>query len=208
MKKIITTLLILCGIYSVASAQTRNTAEFGFDAGFNSSTVFYSNAQQHASYLGGENLGASLEYYFSDAWSLKAKVIYDQKGWGNGFITETNGSEVDGVDFHLNYITIPVMANWHFGRGRNWYLNFGLYEGFLLNASESSNSVDLNNTFSSTDFGVAYGIGVKLPLNNTVKLFFEYDGQVGATNIFKVSDGDTYQTARESFNVGLNFAIK
>jgi opacity protein-like surface antigen len=207
MKKLITTLLIFSGIYSVAFAQNRNTAEFGISTGINASTILDSQTGEHTSYGTGVNFGVSLEYNFSDAWSIKAKAMYDQKGWGNGFVTTSDGTEIDGVTYHLNYITVPVMASWHFGQRSNWYINFGLYAGFLSNASESSNSADVNSAFNSTDVGLAYAVGVKLPVANKVKFFVEYEGQVGFTNVFTQSDG-TYQNDRDSFNIGLSFALK
>src|ERR1700761_2066298 len=140
MKKILLTLTILAGIYTAASAQTRNGVEFGLNLGVNSSTVENSGTNENSSYTGGFNFGASAEYYFSYRWSFKAKVNYDQKGWGDGFLILNDGTEIDGVDYHLNYVTVPLLANWHFGRRRNWYLHFGPYFGFLTSASETSNS--------------------------------------------------------------------
>jgi opacity protein-like surface antigen len=208
MKKVFTTLLILLGIYSVSSAQTRNTTEIGFNIGYNAANVTYSGGNVNSDYTSGLNLGFSAEHYFSDRWSIKGKLIYDQKGWGNGYLTFDDGSEVDGVNFHLNYLTVPVMANWHFGRTRNWYLHFGPYVGILLNTSESSNSgVDIKSVFNTTEVGLDAGIGVKFPVSNHVKLFIEADGQGGFNNIFKYSDG-TVRSERSSINFGVLFPLK
>lgn len=209
MKKIFTTLLILFGIYSATSAQTRNTVEFGVNVGYNAASVAYSGNGQNSDYTSGFNAGVSAEYYFSEAWSIKGKLIYDQKGWGNGYLDYGDGNYVDGINFHLNYLTIPVTANWHFGRTRNWYLNFGPYVGVLLNTTESSNSgVDIKQVFNTTDVGLDLGIGVKFPVAHNVKLFIEADGQGGITNIFKDSGGETVQNVRSSINVGISFAVK
>jgi hypothetical protein len=209
MKKILTTLCLSLGIYSASLAQTKNTTEFGGGIGVNTASVAYSGSGQNTGYTSGINAGVSAEYYFSDRWSLKGKLIYDQKGWGNGYLSFSDGTVIDGVNFHLNYLTIPVMANWHFGRTRNWYLNFGPYMGFLLNTTESTGSVpDLKSSFNSTDAGFAAGIGVKFPIASHVKLFIEADGQSGFTNIFKVSDGTTVQNLRSSFNAGFLFPVR
>ncbi|WP_426670994.1 porin family protein [Mucilaginibacter sp. McL0603] len=214
MKKILTTLLILSGIYSVSFAQTKNTAEFGVNIGLNTSNVSLSGSGQSTDYTSGFNAGISGEYYFSDRWGIKGKLTYDQKGWGNGFIDFYDNAgnvtgTIDGVNIHLNYLTIPVMADWHFGRMRNWYLNFGPYVGVLLNTSESSNSgVNIKDAFNTTDFGLAAGIGVKFPISKSVKLFIEADGQSGITNIFKDSGGETIQNVRSSLNFGVLFPIK
>lgn len=207
MKKILLTLLVFSGILSAATAQTTNSSEFGVSIGLNQSTVQYSGTGQNADYKAGFNIGVSGEYYFSDRWGIKAKVNYDEKGWANGFLVLPDGSEVDGVNYHLNYFTVPILANWHFGRMRNWYLDFGPYIGFLASANESSNSANVKPLFNSTDVGLALGIGVKIPISNKAKLFFEYEGEGGGTNVFNQSDG-TYQNVRSSINVGLIFPMK
>ncbi|MEO6851428.1 MAG: porin family protein [Mucilaginibacter sp.] len=207
MKKLLILLLILSGIYTTSSAQSRNAFEAGFSVGLNSSNVQYSQTNENSAYTSGVNVGGYLEYYFSDRWSIKGKLNYDQKGFGNGFLILNDGTEIDGVNYHLNYITIPVMANWHFGRQRNWYLHFGPYVGILTSANESSNTVDVKDSFNATDVGIDLGIGVKLPITNRIKIFLEYDGQSGATGIFKDSPGVTVLNIRSSFNVGLTFSV-
>ncbi|MGZ3776147.1 MAG: porin family protein [Mucilaginibacter sp.] len=207
MKKTLITLLILSGIYSAANAQRANSAEFGINIGLNQSTVQNSGTQENANYKAGINLGVSAEYYFSDRWGIKGKVIYDQKGWADGFLVLNDGTEIDGIDYHLNYVTIPIMANWHFGQARNWYLDFGPSFGFLASASETSHSADVKPLFNSTEVGIAFGLGVKIPISDKARLFFEYEGQGGLTNVFTQSDG-TFQNIRSSLNVGLIFPIK
>lgn len=207
MKKILTTLFIIPAICSVALAQTKTMDEFGVNIGYNGANVTYSGNYDHSDYVSGVNIGFSAEHYFSNRWSIKGKLIYDQKGFGNGYLAFDDGTEIDGVDFHLNYLTIPIMANWHFGRARNWYLHFGPYIGFLLNASESSGSgVDVKQAFNTTDVGFDVGAGVKFPVSNYAKLFIEIDGQGGFTNIFK--DGDTLQNERTGINFGILFPLR
>jgi opacity protein-like surface antigen len=207
MKKVFTTLLILLGIYSVSSAQTRSTTEIGFNIGYNASNIYYSHSDGSNDYKGGFNAGISLEYYFSNNWGFKGKAIYDQKGWGNATLNFADGTEY-GATVHLNYLTIPLMADCHFGRNRNWYLNFGPYVGFLLNANESVSNTDLKDGFNSTDFGFAAGIGVKFPVSNKVKMFVEVDGQAGLTDIFKDNPYSSIQNTRSSINVGFLIPMK
>ncbi|SDE69550.1 Outer membrane protein beta-barrel domain-containing protein [Mucilaginibacter pineti] len=210
MKKTFTTIIILLGAYTATFAQQKKgDVELGVNTGVNFSTVINSQAT-NTNYHTGFNAGVAADYYFSDRWSIKAKALYDQKGWNNGFIIsdQSGSSSVLTTNFKLNYISIPVMANWHFGKTRNWYLNFGPYVGILTSASETASNTDLKDYLNSTDFGLALGIGVKIPVSEKVKVFFEYDGQSGFTDIVKNNQGTSLQNNRGSLNVGLNFILK
>ena len=209
MKKILCALVVLVSIG--ATAQTKGDVEFGLNVGYNSSLVSVDNFSTENG--DGLNIGFATDFYFSDRWSIKAKLIYDQKGWNKGFYEEINNNPSSGnsyyiTNYNLNYLTIPLMANWHFGSKRNWYLNFGPYAGFLLNAKETKGSRDVTDRFNTTDFGLALGIGVKIPLNEKLKLSFEYDAQSGISDIFKDNDLSTARNARSSLNVGLSFMLK
>ena len=93
------------------------------------------------------------------------------------------------------------------GVKKNWYLNFGPYVGFLVNAKESRFDFDVKNAFETTDVGLAYGIGVKIPVSEYLKIFIEFDGQGGFTNIFKDPYFDNTTNSRGALNVGLNFML-
>lgn len=206
MKKIFSSLLLLCAL--VASSQSKGDVEFGVNIGYNSSLVAVEDFVTEAG--SGVNVGFAADYFFSDRWSIKGKLIYDQKGWNKGFYLASLDPSDTGyaTDFNLNYLTIPVMANWHFGAKRNWYLNFGPYAGFLLSAKETTGGEDVKDTFNSTDFGLALGIGVKIPLSDKLKLSLEYEGQGGFSDIIKNSESSSALNSRTSINVGLNFMMK
>jgi opacity protein-like surface antigen len=204
MKKITLAIAILLGFSLTVTAQKKGDVEFGLNIGYNNSTV--SDSYEAADSGSGFNFGGSLDYYFSNDWSLKGKLIYDQKGWDNGYIEDNSGSYI--TDFNLNYLTVPVMVSWHFGNTNNWYLEAGPYFGVLLNADEDRFGTDVSDGFNKNDVGLAYGIGVKIPLNNKLKLFFEFEGQSGFNDIFQENDYDAVTNTRSSFNIGLNFLMK
>ncbi|MBB6237820.1 outer membrane protein W [Pedobacter sp. AK013] len=205
MKKLLT-LLLFAGLGMTSQAQEKNSLELGIHAGYNLATVSTSN-QTNSDYRNGFNLTAVGDYFFSDRWSIKAKIGYDQKGWDNGYLTNLDNGQSFATDYHINYLTIPVMANWHFGKKRNWYLNFGPYFGILLNASETRFNTDLKNFIHNRDIGLDLGIGVKLPVANKVKVLLELDGQSGITDVFKQNQGYQIRTNRSSFNAGLLFDL-
>lgn len=203
MKKTTYVLLIaLCSSF-FSYAQDQGDFEYGIFAGLNVSNVSTIDNQDSASSKIGFNAGAYGEYYFSERWSLKGSLIYDQKGWADGFFADDNGSFT--TDYALNYLSVPVVANWHFAKKRNWYLNVGPYAGFLLNAKVQETDFDVSDAIKSTDFGLAFGIGVKIPLNKEQQLFIEYGAQSGFTDIFENNQGDTVRNGRSSLNIGIKF---
>jgi opacity protein-like surface antigen len=200
-------LLVSLSIYNLNAQSSKGDIELGVGLGFSySAVVVGSNAEDATDSKSGLNIAAVGEYFFSDRWGIKAKLVYDQKGWGNGFFNDDNGSFT--TDFNVNYLTIPVMANWHFGSTRKWYLNFGPYVGLLLNAETGTGGNDVKDGFNSTDFGLAYGIGYKFDIADNTKLYIEYDAQSGFSDVFKVSDSNvSVRNARGSFNVGVLFNL-
>jgi len=106
------------------------------------------------------------------------------------------------------YISVPVLASWHFAKKRTWYLNFGFYYGALINVEiedfEDGDAIDLFNT---SDFGLAFGVGYKIPINYQTKLFIEYDGQTGFSDIDSESDSVTIRNARSALNIGILFNL-
>jgi len=187
----------------VASAQQKGQLEMGFGLGVNMASV--SDEYDNSDTRYGFNAAASADYYFSDSWSIKAKLIYDQKGWNNGALYDTSTADFFPTDYQLTYITVPVMAGWHFAPKRNWYLNFGLYAGFLTSAEATNFNYDVKDQFNPTDFGVALAVGVKIPVNDKIKIFVEYDGQGGFNDIFKDNFDSAVTTGRSAINVGINF---
>lgn len=204
MRKIIFTLLAIAEI-STGNAQSKGNVEFGLNAGLSfssiSNTDYYSNTDINTSF----NVGGSAEYFFSDRWGIKAKIIYDRKGWDNGRVNYN--AQTYGTNINTDYLTIPVMANWHFGGKRNWYLNFGSYVGFLVNAKETRFDNDVKDTLNTTEAGLAFGIGVKIPVSNYIKIFIEYDVQSGFSDIFKENYDSNVFTSRGAFNIGINFML-
>ncbi len=200
-KSLILSFLVLC-IYTTASAQTTGTTQFGINVGYNAATVTV-GGQTNTAYRSGFNVGVSADYYFNDTWSFKSKLVYDQKGWGEGFLAIGNSSFT--TDFQLNYLTIPLMANWHFGHTQNWYLNFGPYVGILLNASLSSFNGNVKDTFNTVDGGLDVGIGVKFPIAKKARLFIELNGQGGVVDVLKDNTRSAIRNSVSNINIGISF---
>ena len=110
MKKIITTLFIVLGFYGIASAQVKEKGdtEFGVEVGLNNSYVTTGNGYQNTNSTTGFNAGVSGDFYFSNRWSIKVKALYDEKGWGNGFIGILTSAKAAGYDLKDSFNTTDV----------------------------------------------------------------------------------------------------
>jgi len=202
MTKFFTILLGVLCLSTVAFAQTNGTTQFGIQVGYNSSSITSNNLS--ATFRSGFNAGVSIEHYFSERWSFKGKVLSDQKGWADGFFLVSVNNSPIGYATNFDYIDIPLLANWHFGHTKKWYLNFGPYIGFLTSAKLASDNTDIKSFFNSTDGGLDLGIGVKFPIAGQIRLFIEYNGQAGVVNINNDSRS-TIRNATGALNIGLTF---
>lgn len=200
-KQILIMSAIIFGLIRL-NAQDSGFFEVGANCGLSLSTVYTANDKGNINYRVTFNIGLSSEYYFSDRWGIKFKLISDNKGWTGGSIIDENNNRFT-TDIELHYITIPVMANWHFSTNRKWYLNLGPYMGVLTTANESKFGTDIKEQLNGLDYGLSYGIGYKFKLKDNLKLYFEYDGQLGFTDIFKENSTYSVNHNRGSYNVGV-----
>jgi len=195
LKKI--TLLILLFV-NLCIAQSKDNLEFGIITALSISNVSDSYNQRTKSLIEYSG-GAFGNYYLSEQWSLKLKAIYERKGYAEGLYENRE------TDVAFNMISVPVTANFYFGKNNNWYINLGPYIGFMIAAKATSFNVDVTRLFNSTDFGIAGGIGYKLPIGENLDVFAEIDNQTGLSDILIENSGSAVTNNRFSFNLGIIF---
>ncbi len=176
-----------------AQHRSKNDVELTPLIGFATSN-YYGEERLNNSSLSSVNFGADFDFFFNDRWSLRSGLLF-----------QTMGSEVTPYYTEkLNYVTIPVNANWHFGSTRKWNLNFGPNFGFLNSAK--GNGSDIKNRANSTQLGLAYGIGCKIEVNEKISVLIDYQGMTGLSEVPKKS----YYTIKNmygAFNVGGVFKL-
>jgi len=168
-------------------------SQFGISIGSYSSSVTengFSSAEDSEAI---NNFGFAVTYerFLSKNWGFKAGLNYDPKG---------ATSSDDELTLSINYITLPILASWHFGKKRRWYLHFGPYFGLLTSADLDGFGVkELFNTFDS---GFDFGIGIKIPIGN-LNFYIESDGQTGFSD--PVKDSDEVVLSRNTLSIGILF---
>lgn len=204
MKKVF--LLFLTVFSTTVFAQGKGDVEFGLNIGGNLSNI--TQADYTYSYAIGFNAGISMEYYFSNSWGIKGKLIYDQLGWDDDLIYDVETDRYVSTNFRLNYLTIPVMADYHFGNKKEFYFNAGPYVGILLDAHETRYDSDMKEFFNTTDFGLMLGVGYTTLLSEKVKFFAGFDARGGIIDIIKYNENPVVLNSCMNFNIGINMLMK
>jgi long-subunit fatty acid transport protein len=189
------TLLSLIAIVSfgLANAQIKEKGTFEITPKIGSSSFSENNEGKSTDSNAGVQISVTGDYYFNNRWSLRSGFVFDKMG---GKYTVSPYLYED----KLNYMSIPLNANWHFGSTRKWNLNFGLSPSFLLDAKV--NDIEIPSTdVESFQLGFTYGIGYKIEI--TKKFGLLIDGQFfdGLTNINKTSN-NRITNSGFSFNLG------
>lgn len=136
------------------------------------------------------------DYYLSDRWSLRSGLeLLGMSDSGLLFLQR---------DIQLNYVNIPLHANWHFGRNRNWNLNFGISPGFLTNAEE--NGVDVSESIESFQLALSYGVGYKLEISERFSILFDTQAFIGLTD-YRSAPDVSEQNLAISLSVGGVFKL-
>ncbi|MHA4807217.1 porin family protein [Flavitalea flava] len=159
-------LLLLAGTtLATANAQI----QFGLKAGANFASLTNTSGSKT---LVGFNGGALVKIPLAGALSLQPEAVYSGQG-----------IKGDGGSIHLNYINIPVLANYSLPIGV--FFQTGPQLGFLMSAklkADGESDIDLKPSLKSTDFSWAFGAGYLLPITN---LGFNVRYNLGLTSLGK-----------------------
>jgi hypothetical protein len=196
MKKILLPLITLISFaYGNAQSKEKGTFEITPKIGYSSFSEY--NENDNNSSNSGVEFGATADYYFNNRWSLRSGLVFDKMGGKYDYI--------GGVwEDKLNYLSIPLNANWHFGSTRKWNLNFGFSPSFLLNAEidAAGNTMEItSNDIKSFQLGLTLGIGYKIEVNEKFGILLDYQAFSGLTNSNKASSNNI-RNSGGSFNVG------
>ena len=196
MKNVLLTLVSLL-TFGLTNAQVKEKGVIEITPKIGTSSFSEYSKDDSTDFNSGVEFGATVDYYFNDRWSLRSGLVFDKMG----------GEYTDGGSYYedkLNYMSIPVNANWHFGSTRKWNLNFGLSPSFLTKATEVEDGIsydDEGNYFKSFQLGFSFGIGYKIEITKKFGILIDTQWFNGLTKINKT----TYQRIQNSgysFNLG------
>jgi hypothetical protein len=193
MKKNLLTLVALV-TFGFANAQSRERGTIEITPKIGTSTFSEQNEDNSTNYNSGAELGATVDYYFNNRWSLRSGLISDKMGG------KYRNAQNLLLEDKLNYLSVPINANWHFGSTRKWNLNFGLSPSFLVSAKVNDFKIP-KNTIESFQLGLTYGIGYKIEITQQFGILIDTQFFNGLTNINKATD-ERILNGGYSFNLG------
>ena len=191
MKKL-TYLIILLSISINLHSQVRIKGDFEITTKVGRSSSRYYISGNPSSPLTSTNFGINADYYLSKSWSIKSGLLYQKMGGKSG-----------GQNYEINYLNLPLNANWHFGATRKWNLNFGFIQSFKISGSEKQNILGTNINNKQT--GLNVGIGYKIEISKNIGILLDYQFLSGLKNI---AEDDIYEIKNKVGNLNLGIVIK
>jgi len=158
MRNIITLLFPLLYLSTYAQDVKEKTHVFiGVETGFNLTL-----SESFGDKILEDMYGITFDYFFTKTRSVKAKISY-MKMQLKEDIYMNSFTEYREVSYDAEYIVIPVLYKWQYGKGN---VRGFLQGGFYLGIEYSSNYTNypLNYSKSSNDFGISMGTGILFPI--------------------------------------------
>ncbi|HUH26238.1 MAG TPA: outer membrane beta-barrel protein [Flavobacterium sp.] len=112
--------------------------------------------------------GINGDFYLNNRWSIRTGIEYQSMG-SKGL---TFFYLLEYFEEELNFVSLPIHANYHFGKKRNIYLNFGPTLTYGISYKTDDGSVNINDIRDRFYGGL--GVGYKYPINETFSLAVDY----------------------------------
>ena len=120
----------------------------------------------------------SFQYAFNDRFAANVGLGFEMKGTQN-----ESGSFYN----RYNYLLLPVKGKMNFGAGKNFFVEFGPYVGYLLTNTvlvEGTKYHD-DGSYKKVDFGISFGAGYRIVLAQNLGMTIKISNNLGLINIQK-----------------------
>ena len=207
LKSIVLVLLFAC---KISFSQVKKV--FGINVGVNYSSLRWEGDEFGYESEVGFLTGIKFAFYLKEKLSIKAELNYEKKTVARKLpISVSNGggflfsSEVE-YRFKHDYLVLPVLMQYDFGKKNPFYVNLGPNLGYILNIERSIDGIegseDITPFFNSFELGFSAGVGKTFSIDKYNVLFVEIRNNLGLTSI---SDGSSIKTNSLNLTLGWNF---
>lgn len=145
----------------------------------------------------------------NNRWSLRTGLEYQTLG-SSVYTSELISNPQENYYYRyfyesekLNFVAIPIHANIHIGKSRNWHINFGPTVSFLTGANFGGERVEIDN-LRKEHVGFGLGFGYRFNIHENFSLGIEHQEYISFTN--NLNTFNSYG----SFigNIAGNFSVK
>lgn len=142
--------------------------------------------------------GISFQYNIRKKIGLRTSLAYERKGGINRSSILYKGEffENASLNFNFDYLTLPILIRFSFGKKIKYFVNSGPYFGYLLSqtfVTKGDNFNTFTNDYTATtnkfDVGISFGTGLQYPIKEKLILSSEIRGNLGLYNT--IPSGDT-----------------
>lgn len=130
--------------------------------GFSTSTFIDGDIPNNA-YLNTYTVGILANYYINKTWSIQGGIVKDKMGGsllGIRVITTEGTLFLTSEVLEQEFITIPIQANWHFGKRKRWNLAFGPTYAVAIGAKlEVGDQINSNFMAGAIDIAYQFPVG-------------------------------------------------
>ena len=193
--------------------------EYGLQTGINLNSAYGTaiNKDFNGPLLG-LSIGGHIKMNSSPHFGIKVIVQYDQNGYAYRGLTFMNIPEnrlVKGdVITRVNYINLPVIAEYAFGNKIKFTAGAGMFFGILLGKQliikikdmPASTTKSKPDYIRSANFGITACAGLQFPLGKKLKLNIDFRDNYGFANINK-STSSAYNTSIKTNALSLLFGL-
>jgi opacity protein-like surface antigen len=147
--------------------------------------------------------GLAFQYNFSKLLSIRSGIYFEEKGSAlEGPFFDLNGNLISAEGFanRFQYLTLPIMARFSFGKKLRYFINTGPFLGFLreseavyttaisevqqiINSSPGWQQRDGTELLNELDYGISLGAGAEYPLTKNLIISLEVRHNYGLFNI-------------------------
>ena len=202
---------LLTSFITNAQVREKNDIEIAPFIGINSSNYY-----GDISYIGTSNkalytpvFGVTADFYMNNRWSLRTGLEYQTLGssvYSYDFINNPQDNNYYRYFYEnekLNFVVVPIHANIHIGKSRNWHINFGPTVSFLTGANFGGEKVEIDN-LRKEHIGFGLGFGYRFNIHENFSLGIEHQEYISFTN--NLNTFNSYN----SFigNIAGNFSVK
>ncbi|MCA6364433.1 MAG: PorT family protein [Bacteroidetes bacterium] len=210
----------LISISLAANAQF-NRLDIGVQGGVSRASLYgnssiYGGHKARMGYAG----GLFAQYNFTPHIALRSGVSFERKG----STLELTMMDITGAEIGtfrgketFDYLTVPLLFRFSFGKKIQYFVNAGPYVGFLLKQTEyieafqilPETTNDLTANFKKNEFGASLGAGVNYALNDSYVFSVEVRNNLGLNNLsaLPLINMGTIKTNALGLLVGLHYRL-